>query len=601
MRFVLWLALGPWLAQAVGADVQPMDPSLIPEARRVLEYLARVYGTASLSGVSGVDNAMYVYDVSGRLPAILTLDLCGWNSPTWGPTYTPVVERAIEYARWWWERGGIVAMQFHWKHPGKPDGTAWVGRHGSAPPSGPFDMANVTRPGTAAHEAFMKDLARHADYLERLAKARVPVLWRPFHEIDGGWFWWTDQETPEHTAAAWRMMADYLTRERGLHNLIWVYSAGVRAGGYHQWLRRARRERTLEDEIEFRRRYYPGAEYCDISGIDIYPNASEGYGDPATDTYPKAWEIMSRVSPGKMLAMCEGAALVHPEAMKQRGPRWLYTLQWWGGEPTYVREVYQHDFLITLDELPSLNPDARPFVRLVAPQDGEEPSGTVVLEADAGARTPDFATVEFLAIRGPWKNWWLMSDREREEAFGTALVLGVASQTPYRVSWMNAPIGFYSVVAKATDRRGRTSLSNVARISVGFRNLARNGRWSASSAEATAARAGDGDLFTGWNGEKKADQWLAVDLGQTVTLRTITIAWWKAYAKSYEVQVSEDGVEWTVVHTKPQKKEFLGNTDQISLPAVTARHVRLFCRERGTDWGGYTVYELGCYSGEVSP
>jgi mannan endo-1,4-beta-mannosidase len=63
-----------------------------------------------------------------------------------------------------------------------------------------------------------------ADYLKQLADARVPVLWRPLHEIDGSWFWWTDAETPENTAALWRLMFDYFVNERELHNLIWVYN-----------------------------------------------------------------------------------------------------------------------------------------------------------------------------------------------------------------------------------------------------------------------------------------------------------------------------------------------------------------------------------------
>jgi len=54
----------------------------------------------------------------------------------------------------------------------------------------------------------MDDLRQHADYLGQFAKARVPVLWRPLHEIEGGWFWWSDTKTPENTAKLWRMMFD---------------------------------------------------------------------------------------------------------------------------------------------------------------------------------------------------------------------------------------------------------------------------------------------------------------------------------------------------------------------------------------------------------
>ncbi len=589
------VAMAAGLAAAAGA-VEPVDRDLIPEARAALGYLESVYGKQSLGAVSGTDNAGFVQEVSGRLPAIVSFDLCGWNSPTWGKTYTPVVERSVEAAKEWWDRGGIVAMQFHWKHPAKTNGSAWVGKHGNSPPSGPYDMANVTKPGTPAHGAFMTDLARHADYLQRLADARVPVLWRPFHEIDGGWFWWTDQETPENTAAAWRMMFDFLVKERKLHNLIWVFNPGVHAGGYKKMLRETKKEATLANEIAFRKRYYPGAAYCDLAGIDIYPNKAEGYGDPTGDTFPKAWEIMTQVAPGKMLAMCESSGVIHPGLMEKNGPRWLYTLQWFPGEPAYAREVYNHDFLVTLDELPPLNPDALPFARLVAPADGAAPpAGAVELKADTGARTDGIAQVEFLALAGPWKNGWMMKASEKEESFAGATSVGVAKAAPFTVSWKAPPAGLHTVVARITDRKGRSTLSNAARVSAGLDNLARRGTFTASSGADGAAKAGDGDPFTSWNGEKKDDQWLAVDLGAAKTVGAVAVSWWKAYAKAWEIQVSDDGAAWRTVHAVPKKSEFLGNTDVVRFDPVRARHVRLLCKQRATDWGGYTVYELGVY------
>ncbi|MBC7237874.1 MAG: hypothetical protein H5T69_18685 [Chloroflexi bacterium] len=194
--------------------IEPVNPNLSAEGRAVLEYLESVYGKQVLSGVSGMGNAERVHEICGRYPAILTIDISGWNSPTWGPTYTRVVEGYLEQAQVWWQAGGIVSMQFHWKHPGKPNGTAWVGAHGKNSPSGPFDLAAAIEPGTAEHEQVMRDLRRTGDYLEQLREARVPVLFRPLHEIDGGWFWWTDREEPENTAALWRLIFDYYVKER---------------------------------------------------------------------------------------------------------------------------------------------------------------------------------------------------------------------------------------------------------------------------------------------------------------------------------------------------------------------------------------------------
>ncbi|MFZ5833271.1 MAG: glycosyl hydrolase, partial [Planctomycetota bacterium] len=293
--------------------------------------------------LNGAKNIASVQEASGKLPALVGFDLSGWNSPTWGPSYTKVVQNAIDGAKEWSERGGIVTMQFHWKNPGKPDGKAWV-----QPPkgTGPFDVGAAVRPGTTEHKQVMDDLKKHADYLEQLRDARIPVLWRPLHEIDGGWFWWTDKETPENTAALYRQIFDYFVKERKLDNLIWVYNAALVCG------------REAEN-IELRKRYYPGAEYVDISGIDIYPNERAGWKSYREDAYDRAYRIMQEVSPGKMLALSEGDAIPNPQIMAEDGPRWLYCVPWWGAgkrhPADWIKTSYNHELMITLEDLPKFS------------------------------------------------------------------------------------------------------------------------------------------------------------------------------------------------------------------------------------------------------
>ena len=616
IRFIL----GGWLVLAVAAvaarAVEPVDPELIPEARKVLNYLESVYGKTTLAGsTSGV--AGWVQETTGRLPAIMGFDLSGWNSPNWGKTYTPVVEKTIAEVQAWWARGGIVQMQFHWKNPTRPDGSAWAG----LPPgrgTGPVDCAAAIKPGTPVNLALMADLKKNADYLQKLADARVPVLWRPFHEIDGGWFWWTDKEQPENTAALWRLMFDYLVKERKLHNLIWVYSAGVHAGGYKQLVKKEKRAETLEGEIAFRKRSYPGAQYVDIAGIDIYPGS--GYGQPAEDVYPRAFEIMQQVAPGKMLAMCESGVPLNPDLMQKQGPRWLYNLQWFEGEPVWDRKVYGHDYITTFEKLPALTAKpAPPWARLVAPADGAAAAGDAVqLRAEAAAREGAIAKVEFYRLdAATWKNWFIAGSEEKATALTTAQLIGTATAAPFACEWKHPPAGLHNLIAKATDAKGATALSNIARVTAGAKNLALGGKATASSKPENAAKAVDGDLFSAWNGErggakpaakkgakksaaepavKPPEQWLAVDLGAGQTIGAVTIAWWKAYAKSYQVQLSSDGATWKDVYSTNKKSEFLGNTDLIRFEPQQARHVRLLCTQPGTDWGGYTVYELGVYA-----
>ena len=186
MKHTLTLLIALLLAAFDGAQaIEPVDKELIPEARAVLNYLESVYGKKTIAALNGAKNVESVQQASGKTPAIVGFDLSGWNSPPWGQSYRSVVEKTLEGAKAWWARGGIVTMQCHWIHPANPNGSAWRGEHGKKTASPPFDFANALKPGTPQHQEMMRDLKNHADYLEQLAKARVPVLWRPLHEIEG--------------------------------------------------------------------------------------------------------------------------------------------------------------------------------------------------------------------------------------------------------------------------------------------------------------------------------------------------------------------------------------------------------------------------------
>lgn len=344
----LRILLALTLASATSAwAIEPADAALIPEARAVLDYLESIYGRKVLAGANSRSGIEGVRKATGKEPAIATFDLSGWNSPPWGESYRGVVQNTVNAAKEWSAKGGIVTMQLHWIHPSNPDGSAWLAKHGRKTASAPFDFAAALTPGTKVHQALMRDLEGHAEYLQQLADARVPVLWRPYHEIEGGWFWWTDPEKPENTAALWRLMFDYFVRERQLHNLIWVYSAALRCGKGKDGLA----------NVDTRKRFYPGAAYVDIAGIDIYPNGPLGLGEPQEDTYAQSFAVMQQVAPGKMLALCECRAIPNPDRMAASGPKWLYALPWWSGGKNnpdeWLQRTYGHPLMVTRDALPS--------------------------------------------------------------------------------------------------------------------------------------------------------------------------------------------------------------------------------------------------------
>jgi hypothetical protein len=212
-----------------------------------------------------------------------------------------------------------------------------------------------------------------------------------------------------------------------------------------------------------------------------------------------------------------------------------------------------------------------------------------------------------------------MKEEDKLDAFKASTLIGEAPATPFVVNWQDAPAGIHNVIAKVTDSKGAVTYSNIARLTVGLKNLALGKTVTASSKPETAAKAVDGNLFTSWNGERPGgkdgkkgtkkspakaeqsqadtpqEQWLAVDLGAEQNVGGVAVSWWKAYARDYRIEISSDGQTWKDVFHEPKKSEFSGNTDEISFKPVRARHVRLVCTKPGTDWGGYTVYEFGVF------
>lgn len=87
-------------------------------------------------------------------------------------------------------------------------------------------------------------------------------------------------------------------------------------------------------------------------------------------------------------------------------------------------------------------------------------------------------------------------------------------------------------------------------------------------------------------------QWLELDLGFPTELARVAVEWEAAYARRYQVQVSEDGQEW---HTVARIDKGDGGRDEIEFPAVTARFVRLYLEERADPRWGYSIWEVELY------
>jgi mannan endo-1,4-beta-mannosidase len=321
---------------------------------RLMNYLMDEYGNHIISGQMdcswsddpNMDMIKRVHDDTGKYPALKGFDFLNIRYPSWGGGGSKQTEEAIE----WWsdnkqipDKHGIVAFCWHWRMP--KTGT----RRGS---DDDFYTENTAfripykngalDTGSPAWRLIEEDLDLVAAELQKLKDAGVPVLWRPLHEASGGWFWW-GASGPAPYIALWEYMYDYLTKTKGLDNLIWVWNGQNAA-------------------------WFPAADTVEIVGTDIYPGPRQ-YG-----SQEQAFRDTLEMVPDRncMVALTENGAIPDPDNLIRDGAKWSFFMTWndggaaginhkdnfWSGEyhntKAHKQKVYNHSYVITLDELPDL-------------------------------------------------------------------------------------------------------------------------------------------------------------------------------------------------------------------------------------------------------
>ena len=106
-----------------------------------------------------------------------------------------------------------------------------------------------------------------------------------------------------------------------------------------------------------------------------------------------------------------------------------------------------------------------------------------------------------------------------------------------------------------------------------------------------ASAAVDGNLSTRWSSSFSDPQWIYVDLGSTYNIGEVVLNWETAYGKAYQIQVSNDAVNWTTIYSTTTGT---GGVNTLTGLSGTGRYVRMYGTVRGTSWGnslwGFSVY-----------
>ena len=194
-----------------------------------------------------------------------------------------------------------------------------------------FDAANATVEGTWENKVFTEDLKNTAAYLKLLRDADIPILWRPFHEAAGGWFWWGKDAVS--FKSLWIAMFNYFKAE-GLDNLIWVWTT---EGNDADW--------------------YPGDQYVDIVGRDIYIKET-------ADCVSEYTSIAGNYG-NKIVSLSECGTVGLISEQWASGARWSWFMPWYDGtnedgspvvhaDEAWWKDAMNQEFVVSRDELPSM-------------------------------------------------------------------------------------------------------------------------------------------------------------------------------------------------------------------------------------------------------
>jgi mannan endo-1,4-beta-mannosidase len=241
---------------AYGQIYAPSDKKATPETSALYGSLQRLTGAGVIFGHH--DDLAYgvgwrgdkgrsdVKSVTGSYPALYGWDLSGIERHGIKDINSIPFKQQREFVQDVYKRGGINTFCWHLNNPvnGK---TAW---------DTSINTVRQIIPGGACHSAYLIYLDRVASYIKTLKGEEgepIPILFRPFHELTGNWFWWCKNTcTAEDFKSLWRFTIDYLRNTKKLHNLLIVYSVA-----------------DFRSKEEFLERY-PGDDYTDVVGFDSY-------------------------------------------------------------------------------------------------------------------------------------------------------------------------------------------------------------------------------------------------------------------------------------------------------------------------------------------
>lgn len=200
-------------------------------------------------GWSGDENRSDVKSVTGSHPAIIGADFSGLSGHPQDQIEKNIISLRKNVVDTY-NRGGVTTMAWHFNNPASEGGFYWKD-------SVSAKSIALIKPGGSHHEKYKEILKTIADFAHSVKGkdgTLAPMIFRPYHELDGDWFWWGKGHcSREDLIEVWQFTVSYLRDELGVHNFIYAFSPDCKFTTEQEYLER-----------------YPGDKWVDMVGFDDY-------------------------------------------------------------------------------------------------------------------------------------------------------------------------------------------------------------------------------------------------------------------------------------------------------------------------------------------
>lgn len=256
MRTLITLCVLLFISTNLKAQWRPIDKNASRETKKLFKSLKKIqkkgtifahqHATEYGRGWRGDNDRSDVKSVVGTHPGMIGIDLMDFRGPAKEQNKAKL-KKVVEDA---YNRGGAITVAWHFHNPLGKGGFYWKGS----------DSINVVPrliPGGDSHELYKTILTEIAEWAKSCRGAngeQVPMIFRPYHEFDGSWFWWgAPYCTVDEYKSLWKFTVGFLRDEQGVHNFIYAFSP----------------DNKFKTEAEYLERY-PGDEWVDMVGMDNY-------------------------------------------------------------------------------------------------------------------------------------------------------------------------------------------------------------------------------------------------------------------------------------------------------------------------------------------